>query len=284
MAQEYDKIFKENIEPLILSFAKKLLNINPDSLEEIPDDLQYTIEQKPDFLKKVNQPDGVDDYVLQIEFQTADSQKMLKRLLIYYGFIFREYDISAKQYVFYIGAKKYPAMVTELFHPDMWFRYKVISLANVDHEMFIHSDKPEEVLIAILCDFKNQSAERIIETILKRLKLLENDELELSRYTRQLEVLSKLRKLQEITIKKIEAMPIIYDLETDIRFLQGVEKGVNQGVNQGIEQQTRKQEEENKAKIIEMLKDEVLSTVQLAKYMNVSIEYVEELKKQLEQD
>jgi len=63
MAQEYDKIFKENIEPLILSFAKKLLHIDPDSLEEIPSDLQYTIEQKTDFLKKVNQPNPAEPTV-----------------------------------------------------------------------------------------------------------------------------------------------------------------------------------------------------------------------------
>jgi len=89
-------------------------------------------------------------------------------------------------------------------------------------------------------------------------------------------VLSKLRKLQEITIKKIEAMPIIYDLETDIRFLQGIE--------QGIEEQTRKQEEANKSKIIEMLKVGRLSIEEIADYRDVSVEYINELKEQLEKD
>jgi len=36
-----------------------------------------------------------------------------------------------------------------------------------------------------------------------------------------LEVLSKLRNLQDLFIKKAKKMPITYDLETDIRFLQG---------------------------------------------------------------
>jgi len=167
-------------------------------------------------------------------------------------------------------------MITELHHPDLWFRYNVISLVNVDHELFIHSDQPEEVLIAILCDFKNKSAETIIETILKRLKQLENDELELSRYTRQLEVLSKLRKLQEITIKKIEAMPIIYDLETDIRFLQGIEKG--------IEQEVARQQQEDEIKIIEMLKSKRLSVKEIANFMKVSTDYVNQLKQQFSKD
>jgi hypothetical protein len=38
MAQDYDKVFKENIEEIILPLAEKLLNIHPEKLEEIPDD------------------------------------------------------------------------------------------------------------------------------------------------------------------------------------------------------------------------------------------------------
>ncbi len=40
MAQEYDKIFKENIEQIALPLAEKLLGIRPEKLEEISLDLQ----------------------------------------------------------------------------------------------------------------------------------------------------------------------------------------------------------------------------------------------------
>lgn len=52
MANEYDKVFKENIEEIILPLAEKLFGIHPETLEEIPDDLQITIERKPDFFEK----------------------------------------------------------------------------------------------------------------------------------------------------------------------------------------------------------------------------------------
>jgi len=51
-SQQYDKIFKENIEELIIPFAEKLLNINPASLVKLTGDLQITVERKTDFLKK----------------------------------------------------------------------------------------------------------------------------------------------------------------------------------------------------------------------------------------
>ena len=52
MPNEYDKIFKENIEAVILPIADKLLGIYATHLEEIPADLQVTLERKPDFTKK----------------------------------------------------------------------------------------------------------------------------------------------------------------------------------------------------------------------------------------
>ncbi len=78
MAQHYDKIFKENIEELILPLAKKVLSLNLENLEELKDDLQTTIERKPDFLKKVVSNDKKQsDYILHIEFQTVDEPKMV---------------------------------------------------------------------------------------------------------------------------------------------------------------------------------------------------------------
>ena len=54
-ANEYDRIMKENIEPVLLPFAQKLLGLQGAKYTTIKDDLHVTIERKPDFLKKVKQ-------------------------------------------------------------------------------------------------------------------------------------------------------------------------------------------------------------------------------------
>ena len=82
MAQDYDKIFKENIEELLPSMAKVLLGIDPFSMEEIPDDLQHTIERRPDFLKKVHRNAGREDYILHLEFHVKD-EELVKRAFKY---------------------------------------------------------------------------------------------------------------------------------------------------------------------------------------------------------
>ncbi len=48
MSNHFDKIFKENSEAWILPLARKLLDLDPEKLEEVPDDLQRTLERKPD--------------------------------------------------------------------------------------------------------------------------------------------------------------------------------------------------------------------------------------------
>ncbi|MES2775409.1 MAG: hypothetical protein V4722_14640 [Bacteroidota bacterium] len=58
------------------------------------------------------------------------------------------------------------------------------------------------------------------------MKQLETVSQSVGKYVLQLEVLSKLRNLQEETTKEITAMPFTYDLKTDIRYKQGVEEGI----------------------------------------------------------
>ncbi len=265
MAQEYDKIFRENVEEWITTVARRLLGIDPNTLEEIPDDLQYTIERKPDFLKRVNLPAPDEDYILQIEFQSTDSYKMPKRLLVYYAFLYTEYGLEVIQYVIYIGKKNKPTMPTEVKHKNLQFRYELIDIQDIDYEMFINSDRVEDVVVAILCDFKEKSPEYIIDTILDRLRKLNNDELDLNKYVKQLEVLSKLRNLQDLFIKKATDMPITYDLETDVRYLQGREKERIENVKNAL--------------LLNVNTIEEISII-----MGVPIEEIERIKKDMELD
>ncbi|TAH30599.1 MAG: hypothetical protein EAZ06_02770 [Cytophagales bacterium] len=49
--KQYDKIFKENIDPIFLVLCEKYLQIEIEQTEEIKDKLQITLEREPDFLK-----------------------------------------------------------------------------------------------------------------------------------------------------------------------------------------------------------------------------------------
>ena len=73
-ANEYDRIMKENIEPILLPFAQKMLGLQGAKYTSIKDDLHVTIERKPDFLKKVKEISKSKSYILHIEFQSTDEK------------------------------------------------------------------------------------------------------------------------------------------------------------------------------------------------------------------
>jgi hypothetical protein len=97
-ANQYDKIFKENIEAVIPSLMQNVLGITAISMEELPDDVQHTKERKPDVLKKVTDSQG-NIFVLQIEFQVADEPEMVYRMAEYYIMLERKYKIPVQQFV-----------------------------------------------------------------------------------------------------------------------------------------------------------------------------------------
>ncbi len=264
MAQDYDKIFKENIEEIILPLAEKLLHIRPEKLEEIPDDLQTTIERKPDFLKKVVHQDSSKNYILQIEFQKDDEPKMAYRMNEYCAILMRKYELEVRQYVFFIDVGK-AKMTTSLNYPNLSFKFQLLNLQDFDYQQFIKSDKPEEVILAILANFGADKPEAVVKTVLTKLKSLPTETLRREKCVKQLEILSNLRNLQAEIIKQLENMALTYDLENDIRFKQGIEKGI----------------EKEKIIIIQSLLAEKMSIEKIAKITKTSIDFVKKIAKEI---
>jgi len=260
MGQDYDKIFKENIEEIILPLAKKVLNIDPEGLEEIPDDLQHTIERKPDFLKKVIHKDSKKDYILHIEFQVADEPEMVYRMLEYYALLLRGYEIELKQYVFYIGKGK-AKMPIEVKHKKLQFSFELINMQEIDYHQFVNSSKPEEVILAILADFGKDKAQTVIDTILERILIVTEPNLKREKTVRQLEILSKLRKLQAQIIKSLNIMALTYDIKNDIRYKEGKEEGLSIA--------------------IENLIAANLSQKQISEYLKIPLERVQKVAKSM---
>ena len=291
MGHEYDRIIKENIEAILLPLVKRVLNLpEPAGLVEIPDDLQRTIERRPDFLKIVTDELGRNLYVLQVEFQTVDEPKMMYRMLEYAALLIRQYELPVRQYVCYIGEGK-ARMNTRLTHEHIQFQFLVRNVSEIAYKEFLETDKPEEAVLAILGDLTGEKAETAIEQIIRVLYKLASSELERGKFLRQLEILSKLRDLQAETIKQIETMAIVYDMETDIRFLQGKQKGAEEalasglirgmqqgrqeGIKEGRQEGRQEGQQETKRQDVQgLLKLGVLTVEQIATALNVSADYV----------
>jgi hypothetical protein len=183
-----------------------------------------------DNLKKVVHDDPSKDFGLHWEIQAAD-EDMRARNFFYYGLFYQDQKMPLMQIVVYIGER--PAnhiLNNQLSMMGVEYNFLVIDLKRIPKDVFLQSDTPEAVLLAILADFGADKPEKVIRQILQKVQKLIGRIPRLEKYQRQLQVLSRLRKLEISVKKEIERMPIHYEIETDGLYLEGVEKGVEIGV------------------------------------------------------
>lgn len=264
MPNEYDRIIKESIEAVILPLSAKLFGIRPEAMEEITVDLHLTLERKPDVLRRITHEDGQKN-ILHIEFQVRDDVAMVLRMQTYRALLQEIHQLPVRQFVVYLGQRT-PTIKTSIAAliegDENNFRFGLVDIHQYDYERLLSSDIPEEILLAVLGDFKNESPEVVVSNILKRLQIASQDVSKLPRYVRQLVVMSKLRNLQNNTLQHIETMPFEFDIESDVVYQRGKEEGKEEMIN-------------------EMLRDEALPLEKIATYASVSIDYVKQLQQKL---
>jgi len=283
---QYDKIIKENILSLIPALLKRVLGFEDYQLEDLPViKLQTTIEREPDFLKLLYDKQFPKGRILQIEFETGNETYMEMRMLEYCSIIYRKFKKPVEQHLIFMGSKP-STMKTKIEFLDLSYQYKCHNLCEISYKRFIDSDQPEEVLLSILADKDDVEPRAIIQLILKRLVQLKGDSIATRKFVKQLEIISKLRNLQELTTKTIDLMSISYDIKTDVRFKQGQEIGREEGREEGIEIGIEE------GKIIQsiitirsMLNQQLITeSIALASFLHVSIEFVEQTKEELKKE
>lgn len=236
-ANKYDKILKENLEALFLPFLEQLLGIRIVSAERLPAKLQTTLEREADFVCKIINEEGKEG-ILHLEFESEARPVMIYRQSEYHGILLKKYQLPIYHVVVYLGERR-PNIPTQLKKEEIFTGFELIDLGRLDYQQMLSSQIPEAVVLAILADFKGQPPEEAIRSILERFRQVARGKLSLQKYIRQLNVLSGLRKLHELTIKTIEDMPITYDVRTDFLYKKGKAEGKVEGLEEGMEQKAR---------------------------------------------
>ncbi len=221
---QYDKVFKENAEEIYESLIKSLFAIDTSKAENIEQsDLQYTIERKADFLKKILPTDNTPAYALHIEIQSDNDTEMNWRMLVYRSLVGKKYNLRTAQFVVYIGNDAL-AMASHITEEKLEFLYEIIDIRRYGYEEFLHASSPEEVILAILGNFHGEEPQTVIEKILQRLQQLAKTQLAVGKYTMQLEVISELRKLRQETKTQIHNMPVVFDYTKTTAYEKGEAK------------------------------------------------------------
>ena len=255
----YDKIFKENAESIFLPLVESRLGIKIKSFKPYKAKLQTTLEREMDFFYEVETTDGV-SFLLHIEFQTDNEPDMVYRKAEYHGIALNLRKMEIKHFVIYLGTEK-PTMRTKLLEEEIYSGFDLIDIHSIDHRIMLQSQVPDFIILAILADYPPEKAESVLRLTLQQLKTACRNKSELSKFIKQLVILSRLRKIEDLTIKITEEMPITYDIETDYLYKRGIEKGI----------------EKDKIEVICNARLEGMSIEVIARIVNLSPERVRQI-------
>jgi predicted transposase YdaD len=199
----------------------------------------------------------------------VDEEGMVYRMQEYYGLLRRKYQLPVRQFVIYLGQK--PSKMRSQLPPEEVFTgFTLQSLRDYDYQTLLASDVPEEIILAVLSNFKGRKPAEVLKGILRKLKEVSGEEITLRKYVRQLAVLARLRNLTQETQKQVTNMGLLYDITKDYLYQQGMEKGIEKG-----QQETKRQMIES------MLKIETISLENIATVAGVPVEYVQQIAEEL---
>jgi hypothetical protein len=224
--QDYNNVIQESLEETFQTLTLKVLKLERKNLINLKDrNLRRTLYRKPDML--LAEPGNGENFnrIFHIEVHLKDEEHIAYRAAEYAMMEFREFRCPVKIYVLYIGNGRAKHIHTRLDGGCVQAQIELVHINAIPVSVFLESEQPGEIILGILADFGSDETNAAIKKIVERLQKVAEDADNLQKYFKQLEILSNIRKLQPETVKQINAMPIVYDLKTDLRYQQGIEKG-----------------------------------------------------------
>jgi predicted transposase/invertase (TIGR01784 family) len=230
-----DIISKKMLRRLAVDIANLLLDLNVDTeaVELLETEHQRIELRQADMVVRLKEAPTGKPFILHLEIQNNNDQKMPLRMLRYYTDIQMSWQKEeVRQYMLYIGSSKL-RMDSGIQTPSLNYQYRVLDIHTVDCDLLIQQDNPDALVLAILCDFKQRPAHEVVQYIVARLHhLLEHDSKGFRDYFSMLEILSENRNLQT-EIDEAKDMLTQINMEKLPSFQWGMERGIERGIEQG---------------------------------------------------
>jgi predicted transposase YdaD len=269
----YDKIFKEVVEKIFRPLIEKRLGVKIVKSTPFKEKMQTTIEVEMDFFYEILTDSG-ERFILHLEFESGINPDMVYRVGEYHGMALRREKLPIRHLVVYLGEDP-PTMRTQLQPEEVFTGFDLLNVHGLDTNELLSSQLPEVVIVAILSNYPKEEAETVLRKIILNLKKLVKHKRTLKRYLNQLMMLSRLRKIEALTIKITEEMPIHYDIETDALYLRGTEKGKEEGKEEGREEG---KEIQAYISVTSLLLDTDFDDEKIARLVKVPLAFVQKVK------
>jgi len=217
-----DVISKEILKNIARDISKHILHIDiKDDMEIINQEFTRVESRESDLLFQNG------DEIVHIEIQNNHHSQMHLRMCRYYTdilFLYEEYKVS--QYMVYIGKEKC-YMKSQIQRDKMNYSYDIIDMRDIACEELLESNDPSAIALSILCDFKGEDKQTVINKILRKLREL-NDDNAFEKYLEIVNLYSTNRGLEENVKQGVEMLTV--DIEKTPFYQIGVEQGIEKGI------------------------------------------------------
>ncbi|HPY39796.1 MAG TPA: hypothetical protein PLM98_04700 [Thiolinea sp.] len=281
---EKDIVSKEVLQHLAADIANILLelDVEHDSVELLQTEQQRVESRRADMVARMRKRQTGEKLILHVEIQNANDNTMPVRMLRYLSDILLQYpDEAVYQYVVYIG-KRTLSMPNQLVLPAFSYQYYLLDMHNIDCSLLLAQDTPEALVIAILCDFKERPTQDVVNYIVTRLhELTGDDEQRFRNYYQMLETLAENRDLQS-NLAEAKDMLTQVDVTRFSTYRWGLEAGIKQMQSLLDEKDAALQRLHQGVRQLLMMN--TLTHQQIADVFQLSLEEVEAIAKQPQQD
>jgi predicted transposase YdaD len=201
--------------------------------------------------------------IIHIEIQAQQDKNLPERMLDYFYAIRKKYGKNPTQIVLFVGKGNPPPSKFELKDEfgaqNLFFNFIVLDMKKIDPDVFIKSDKPEEIIVGILAG-KFKDKPKIIKKVKKRIVEIVKNEKEIAKY---IDSISFLAGLFDVKIE-VKPMPIEVDIRKTFLYKWGKEEGLKEGKQEGLKEGLKEGEQRGIVKgLKEGLKKAILSGIKL---------------------
>jgi len=215
-----DIISKEILKNIARDISKHILHIDiKDDMEMINQEFTRIESRESDLLFQNG------DEIVHIEIQNNNHKEMHLRMCRYYTdilFLYEKYKVS--QYMVYIGKEKC-YMKSQIKRDKIDYAYDIIDMRDIACEELLKSNDPSAIALSILCDFKGEDKQMVINRILRKLREL-NDDSSFEKYLKIVTLYSTNRGLEENVKQGVEMLTV--DIEKIPFFQDGMKQGAKE--------------------------------------------------------
>jgi hypothetical protein len=166
--------------------------------------------------------------LVHIELQSGNDAAMPLRMAEYCLGVYRLLGKLPRQVLLYVGEASL-RMESEIRSADLFFRYRMIDIRDVDGDRLLESEETGDNIIAILARLRDHKT--AIGKIVSRIAHLPASKRETA--LDQLLILAGLRRLEETVEREIQKMPVYIDISENKVLGPAYKRGMKEGELEG---------------------------------------------------